>query len=456
MSVKRAIVDFVLKDPREKSCLELLDESRPEDFLHIRKSTPSWHKSYTEACSTIKQTILCTSPNVSEIVQLWHKFRTFRFIEADIILQRNSPFELRGFKSFIQQRLEKSLEKMLNTYNLTLTKSWYPSILNIFYTGSKRNEWTSIPNSQIESFFKLVSLIISDQIRQAIRETALDFVSMFDLLETCKRFPNVNNAKPVQFTIRPVLDDKLIRFEPMTSEIETTIVSLLDSIFLAAEKIPKIETQLFATNQSSQAANQSNRVVGMNPVTPDQFLQINFEQTYPSFCESARKQLKDNLSKLLQAPHNYLSEFEKHSSIIEKRADFEIQEFIKNVNNQEKMIEEAKKFRNIAINQILISYPFSVHFPLIDLECGDFIKELSDRAMNLGNLIIEKISSEIRSENEALITSFEEMAKILTKIPTNVEEMVHLRKYLETARITTLKQLEDSVEEAKKKYIIID
>jgi dynein heavy chain, axonemal len=33
LSVKKAIVDFVLKDPREKSEYELMDKDQPEDFL---------------------------------------------------------------------------------------------------------------------------------------------------------------------------------------------------------------------------------------------------------------------------------------------------------------------------------------------------------------------------------------------------------------------------------------
>jgi dynein heavy chain, axonemal len=44
------------------------------------------------------------------------------------------------------------------------------------------------------------------------------------------------------------------------------------------------------------------------------------------------------------------------------------------------------------------------------------------------------------------------MAKTLTTMPSNVEEMVNLIKYVEHARNNTMKQLEDSVDEAKKKY----
>jgi dynein heavy chain, axonemal len=64
------------------------------------------------------------------------------------------------------------------------------------------------------------------------------------------------------------------------------------------------------------------------------------------------------------------------------------------------LCQEVKGYRHLATNLILIAYPFAVQFPLIDLQCGDFIRDLSERAMGLANQIIEKMSSDIRNENE--------------------------------------------------------
>jgi dynein heavy chain len=114
MSVKKAIVDFVLKDPREKSEYDNLVKG-PEDFLTIRGSTATWQSSYRESKTKITSTIVVTSPNISELMQLWDKFKSTRLIEVETILTKNAPFELKTFKSFITQRLEKSHEKILTT-----------------------------------------------------------------------------------------------------------------------------------------------------------------------------------------------------------------------------------------------------------------------------------------------------------------------------------------------------
>jgi dynein heavy chain len=209
-------------------------------------------------------------------------------------------------------------------------------VLNIFYNGSKRNEWTSIPNIQIEGFFRLVSLILADHIRQIIIETALDFVAMFDSMETIISRFKISHSHPVTFTMRPILDGKRIKLEPLTAEVESTLMSLLELILIAADKIPKIETQLFATSQTQ--ANNNNRV-GMNPFKPEQCISINFELTYPTFCENIRKTLKNNLAKCMQAPHNYLNEYDKLAALIEKRLEVDVIEFVKVTTSQEKMIE---------------------------------------------------------------------------------------------------------------------
>lgn len=310
-----------------------------------------------------------------------------------MILLKNGPFELKVFKAFITQRLEKAHERLLTT--------WYPSILNVFYQGSKRNEWSSIPNCQVEAFFRMVALMLADHIRGFIRETALDFVAMFDSSETAARF-TIPHAHAVQFTIRPVLDSKKIIFDPPTAEIEESVLRLLDLIFTAADKIPKIETQLFATSQApANAANNSGTRVGMNPVKPEQCISVCFEETYPGFTASLRNKLKENIGEQLNAPHAYLSEFEKHRALISKRLELNVNEFLEVEKSQDKMMEEVKRYRNMGIQSIFVAYPFSVQFPLVDLQCADFIKDLSDRALGLANLIIEKMSGDIKIENDA-------------------------------------------------------
>ncbi|KAJ3254160.1 Dynein heavy chain 7, axonemal [Boothiomyces macroporosus] len=431
MSVKKAIVDFVLKDPREKN-EATTEQDSILDFLEFKQSISDWALHYQESKTLLSSTILCTNPNVLEILFVWNKFKQTRLIEIEPIVTKGT-FELKTFKNVVTQRLEKAGEKLMTT--------WYPTILNVFYQGSKRKEWTSIPNDRMESFFRLVSLLLADQIRYIVEKSALEYLDLFDHSEN--KFQHIS-GKPVNFLIRMVLDDTKIKLEPSVLEIQSTVESLLDLIFTTADKIPKIETQLFATGQTVT----TNRM--LNNVKPDQCIRVAFEETFPAFVSQIRKTLKDRVSKLLEAPVLYLADFDKHKSLITRASDFDVTEYLSSDKSYDSMMDEVKKFRNIG-NNILCSFPFIVNFPMIELHCNEFITSLSDRAVYLSNRIIEKMGIDNRNINQEIILAFEEMAKRITSMPNNVEEMCNLQKYIDTSRNTTLKALEEQVDDSKKK-----
>ena len=323
--------------------------------------------------------------------------------------------------------------------------SWYPAILNIFYQGSKRREWTSIPNDRLESFFRTVSLLLADQIRNVVEQSALDFLSLFDTA-SIQKYPGLEAAKCVTFSMKMVLDESRIKLEPSVSDVQSTIEGLLDSLFVAADLIPKVETQLFATGQSS-----NNNRVGINPVKPDQCIHVAFEETYPEFTAKTRKTLRSRIAKLLETPVTYLSEFDKHRSLVTKASDLEVTEFLSVERTQEVLMEEVKRYRAIASNYILSAYPYVVQYPLIELQCSEFINALADRAVGLANRIVEKMGSFNRAINADIVKKFEEISKILLALPQNVEEMVNLQKYIDSARAVALKALDDQVDDAKKR-----
>ncbi|KAJ3108807.1 Dynein heavy chain 7, axonemal [Phlyctochytrium bullatum] len=65
--------------------------------------------------------------------------------------------------------------------------------------------------------------------------------------------------------------------------------------------------------------------------------------------------------------------------------------------------------------------------------------------------VVEDARANLRASLQSICQAFEEMSASLLSVPTNVQEMVHLQKIAENSRAVTLKSLEDSVEEAKKR-----
>ncbi|KAJ3073863.1 Dynein heavy chain 7, axonemal [Podochytrium sp. JEL0797] len=441
MSVKKAIVDFVLKDHRQKNNQNENDAASEYSFVRIRQSTPNWSNAYIQSQERIKAGLFAVNPTFLGILKTWNSYKDLRLFDIEPILTKGGAFELRTFKTMMTQRLEKAHEKMMTI--------WYPAMLNVFYQGSKKNEWSSIPTERLESFFRTVSLILSDQLRYIVEESVKDFVGMFDgsVITAAHR---VEGGKPLQFAVKMLLDDGKIKFEPAMSDILATVESLFDILLTATDRIPKIETQLFSNGMATTNIN-NNKLVTMT-VKPDQCIRVAFESTLPALTENARKTLRSNLQRLFEVPTQYASEYDRHKPLINKTLDAEVTEFLKTeLLVHDRMADEVKKYRHNATVLINSAYPFVVSFPLIELHCDELIHDLSDRSMQLANRVLEKMALDNRVINQQICQSFEEIAANLSAIPNSVADMVNLQKCLDTTRTVTMKVLDESVDEAKKR-----
>ncbi|TPX60044.1 hypothetical protein PhCBS80983_g02063 [Powellomyces hirtus] len=436
MSVKKAIVDFVLKDPRQKTELEST-QVKDEDFVMIRKSTPTWQSSYVQSQQTILKTLFYINPTVVEIQELWHRFENLRLFDLESVLVKGGAYELKAFKTMITQRFEKSHEKLMT--------SWYPAMLNVFYQGTKRDEWSAISADKIEVFFRTVSFILANQLRLIVHDSLDEFVSLFDG-DTHATARNFEGGHPVSFILQLALEDNKIAFTPPAKEILTTVHSLFDTLLVAADRVPKIETQLFSTG-----LNVTSTRAGIMNLKPEQCIRIAFAETYPDLVREARTKLNDVITRRFLAPQAYTQEFDKHKALITGAAEQEVKAFLANEPTSEQLMQEVKRYREMASAKLHSAYPFVVQFPLFELQCEEFINALSARATDLSNVILEHMGTTFRQDCNNITLSFENISKSMLTVPSNVEEMVALQKLIDNTRTVTMRSLEESVDEAKKR-----
>ncbi|KAI9090456.1 dynein heavy chain and region D6 of dynein motor-domain-containing protein [Phlyctochytrium arcticum] len=437
MSVKKAIVDFVLKDPREKVDHGTLEKSGEDSFVMIRRSTASWQASYIQSRQIISSTLFIVNPTIAEIQELWHHFENIRLFDVESILNKGGAFELKAFRVTLLQKFEKSHEKLMT--------SWYPAMLNVFYQGTKRNEWSSIAPDRVEIFFRTISLILADQLRVIVHKSLLDLVALIEgLAQPASK--GGETSQPLSFVVRLLLDDNKVSCEPSARDILSTVESITDALLVAADRIPKIETQLFSTGQNITSTRS-----GMMNLKPDQCIRVAFAETYPAIVRKARETIRDVVGLRMQAPHNYLPEFDRHQALILKTAEKSVTLFLESDPPPDKLMEEIRKYRELATAKIHSAYPFIVYFPLIELHCEDFINALSDRAMQLSNTILDRLNSSYREDCNNISHMFEDISKKMLTSPTNVEDMVALQKFIDETRDVTMRTLEESVDEAKRR-----
>ena len=71
LSVKKAIVDFVLKDSREQDA-DREKEPLPEHKAELEVVPKPWHPSFEKAFSDISRTLHLVNPCMAQVLRLWY------------------------------------------------------------------------------------------------------------------------------------------------------------------------------------------------------------------------------------------------------------------------------------------------------------------------------------------------------------------------------------------------
>ncbi len=201
----------------------------------------------------------------------------------------------------------------------------------------------------MQVFFRMVSFLLANELRLLVKKSLSDFVQMFDANVTTAA-SLIKNATPLSFIIRMVLDDTTIRLDPSVEDVQSTAESFIDQILTCVDQIPKIETQLFSNFANSSLGNpggyntQNSRMVGNvnQTLKPENCINVAFEDTYPSFVKKCRQDLAKCVKQQLQFPTDYLSEFDKHRSLIDKSVYKDVENLISGEFHAEHLMEVRK------------------------------------------------------------------------------------------------------------------
>jgi len=434
LSVKKAIVDFVLKDRNEQlsNFSDQDNDNSPTSFVNIRSSASSWEQDYKLSRNCIKQNLLLYNEIIDNVYVQWSQNSQLTLIDLDYIRSNGpAPLELRQFKQMILQKFEKTFEKILN--------GWYPAIINTFYL-SKPNSKNWIGNERVANFFNLVNFILESQLTEIIGQSIPEFLNLFQ-------------ADDPGYTIlvKFILAETEIRMEPSLTEILTTCKSLLDNLLLALEKVPKVQTQIFVTGKDNPNQQQQQQQPPSTPqLQPQQqeknlsssvnyksrlkapsaekFIVIDYERKYPNVVKEAKIKLRQRITEIFTKCIDHIQVFNSHKPLITNQLQQVNDEFLKKEFSFDEFQQEIQKYRTLS-STLLSTFPNYVFFPLVTLQQEDLVKALSERAIQLGNDILNIMAIENRKINLDICSEFELIAKNLTTAPSSVEEMTKLSRH---------------------------
>ncbi|XP_065834129.1 dynein axonemal heavy chain 7-like [Oscarella lobularis] len=419
LSVKKAIVDFVLKDPREKK-----DDSFDKLPAHRKELAvvpKPWNRSFVSARHSMEQNLFVTNPTHGSVLELWNnQYKSLNLVDVALIRESESAYELSAFHATIVRHIETAKEVLL--------RKWLPDVQTVFYLGNKKRQ---ITHNTLDAFFNSAAVLMSSQLRSLVLRSIESFTELFSPPESLSALSQFKG-----FVMKLVLEKNAVKFEPNFSDFVTVLLNDFDMLVKAVSSIPRVETKLFAVEGAKSKA-------VLKPVISDEIM------------ETAKAKVHEVVKKEMEAPIAYSKTFDKYNFLVKGQADGEVEEFLKGDHRFEEYINEVQKYRDL-IDELNYSQRREIRMGMFDVNCKDLLRSLAKRAEALCNKLLTKMSKDHMELNRKIIGEYQEIGDRSMTTPQSTDELMEMKAFMREVETKKLAELEAKVDKMKErlKYLV--
>ncbi|XP_033628553.1 dynein heavy chain 7, axonemal-like isoform X2 [Asterias rubens] len=416
LSVKKAIVDFVLRDPREKE--EDKEETKPPHRTELSIVPKPWYKSFIAAQTATSQDLNITNPTMLQVLELWHvSFGNLRLVDVNEFHQKTESMELAIFQNLVMRHIDAAKEKLL--------KKWFPEVQNIYYQGNRRKLVPSNHNGRkLESFFNCAATLMTEQLQGLCLNSIDDFTDLI-----CQPPDSIRAHEHSGFVMRLVLDGSNIKFEPTFSDFEIVLLNVYDVMLKAVSVVPRVETKLYSewSGPKSKAT--------LRPIILEDILSRH------------KQKIRDIIGEESVIPKEHLKIYDKYNFLINKQADTDVEAFMAEEHSFEEYAREVRKYNKLGDE---ISYNTRkdedqrkvIRLGMFELHCDELIRALAKRAETLSGRLLARMNMDHAEANRKLCDEYEAIAEKALTTPPNTEKLMELSAYIEGVEKKTIFELE--------------
>jgi dynein heavy chain len=419
-AMKKSIVDYILIDPSEQERLRIPSVFDRYEAVTSRAPVP-WHDSLLQVKQSIHDNLFVTNPVMRDLLQIYAYFENCRVVDMSVFTSAILPITTAEFSSILQSQMQAFKSKMLN--------EWIPMVASCLLKS--KDKWyciatdcpdTDLGYKRLDAFFKSITTVLSNQLWAMVDRSLHDFESFFAQFQHC-------NSEVSLFSVRLNVSGAQIRFEPQLLDLETLVVQLLGEIVNVVRDIPRVETKLFTSLV--------NEPLYIPAITMDD-QRIAEGRFY-----------KRIIAKNTVAPQKHLLSYEKYKSLLNHKAEKRIEDFLREKHDLEDYEQEIQKLMKL-IDDIQSS-PSIVRLSLIYLDCDSLKADLTNKANNLMQKLVDQVADMNRKSNLSICEAYERISAKAMKAPNDTEELVELMKYVEYAKSKEIVTLRDDIGKGKKR-----
>lgn len=397
-SVKKAIVDFVLKDPMDRD--EVSEETLPTHRQEMAMLPKPWEKSFAQNLKTISS-ILYTSNNViCRLVNLWHKsFKDLRFVDTKVFEMEENAMEV----SYFQNLCLKNIKALKDS----LSEEWIKGVLDILSNCYKRELIKPSEAKQDSNFLKCVNALMTLQLQELTTQSIMEFTEF--LLN-----PDMHSGIIVHLI--PI--DGVIKFVPNFNEIESIFFNIYQAIIKHSTMIPRIDVLGRPNNKSF-----------LKPVVLEEVL-LSHQQKVQSY-----------LSQQSQQPKDYIRVFRKYQTLICRQAEEEMEAFIEQPNSFADYCTQVDKYQKFTDD---LNYPHIqvLRLNMFEIHCEELYHSLGLKAGMIRQQILDKIRNDYISQMKNITQQLSDITTKALTTPSNTAHLMELKKEVHNIENEQIPELE--------------
>uniref|UniRef100_A0A4W3IE76 Dynein heavy chain linker domain-containing protein n=1 Tax=Callorhinchus milii TaxID=7868 RepID=A0A4W3IE76_CALMI len=430
-SLRKSIVDYILKDPSERMRLFVCCIPRSFPRRIIRAPVP-WHQTYNEAKTWNGYHLFSINPTMLYLQDLWFsQFSNVRFIQLDELRVASLPLLPEEFETLIQNQC-------LEARNIFQDR-WLPACASVFL-AHKENWMHLVPlndcdsTQQVREFFACAASLMSLQLREAVISSLQDLLSFFSVHKTGNDFGKEYNELlyvfPQIMIIKLRVEEPKIVFEPNLNECWDLIKRAFMEILTNAEGIPRVECELFPEIPGEKLV--------LRTVRAEEFL-------VSDFVNKALETFHVNTI----GPQKYLNVYKIYNSLLNNVAEQDIDNFLKEKHSLEAFVKKIESLQNLR-NEIA-SMHITIPLAMFCLDAVNLNADLCSRAEKLKERLIHSVVEENRNLNNRYISQFE----CLSAMGHHIYPSPFSEQSIKYCLSVYLEQLESFIYELKKNTLLL-
>jgi dynein heavy chain len=266
----------------------------------------------------------------------------------------------------------------------TLAKKWFVEVQNIFYQGNKRKlvPSTSEPQRQ-KSFYDCAAAIMTSNLQSLCINSLDDYKHLLTLVPKSTR-----TYEHSGFVLRLILADTEIKYEPSFKDFEISLLNMVEIIMRACSNIPRVETKLYSDSALQQQQQQQpslrrgeQNTGGLVPVILEHITQKH------------KADIVAVLQRESQGPIKYAKTYDKYTSLINRKADEEIEAFLKEEHTFNEYERQVRAYQRL-VKEISYNTAKVERVGMFELHCDEMIRTLAKRAENLLHKLLDRMLTE--------------------------------------------------------------